>query len=197
MKNIEEIPLFPLGIVLLPLERLPLHIFEPRYKIMMLNAINNKTPFGIVFKDSKKLLNIGCEAKVFKVLKTYPNGESDIMVEGINRFEIQETYLEDQTVVGKVKILTDEKIQDEKIINEIHENYLKLLLKIGKSDLKNKDLAKQLSYEFIQNIVLPTDIKKTLIVSKDEKGRIKIINKLFKKILSLPENNSEGLIPEA
>ena len=119
------------------------------------------------------------------------------MVEGINRFEIQETYLEDQTVVGKVKMLTDAKIQDEKIINEIHDNYLKLLLKIGKSELKNRDLAKQLSYEFIQNIVLPTDIKKTLIVSKDEKGRIKIINKLFKKILSLPANNSEGLIPEA
>mgnify|MGYP000983240522 CR=1 FL=1 len=192
MSNIEQIPLFPLGLVLLPFEELPLHIFEPRYKKMILNAINYNKPFGIVLNDSNSIYKIGCKAKVSKVLKTFPDGKSNIIVKGISRFEITKTFLEDQTIIGKVKMLIDEKINNDKLINEIHENYLKILLKIGNTNFMDQDLKKKISYEFIQNILLPVNIKKQLISKNDEKDRIKIINKLFIKILRVPFVTASG-----
>jgi len=197
MSNTEQIPLFPLELVLLPYEKLPLHIFEPRYKKMIFNAINYKKPFGIVLKDSNNIYKIGCIAKVSKVLKTFPDGKYDIIVTGINRFEISNTFLEDQTIIGKVNMITDEKINNEKLINEIHENYLKLLLKIGNTNFMDQDLKKKISYEFIQNILLPVNIKKQLISNNNEKDRINIINKIFIKILSLPIDDMNGLIAKA
>ena len=197
MSNIEQIPLFPLGLVLLPFEELPLHIFEPRYKKMILNAINHNKPFGIVHKDSNNIYKIGCKAKVSKVLKTFSDGKSNIIVKGISRFEITKTFLEDQTIIGKVKMLIDEKINNNKLINEIHENYLKILLKIGNTNFMDQDLKKKISYEFIQNILLPVNIKKRLISNNDEKDRIKFLNKLFINILSLPLDDMNGLIAKA
>ena len=77
MSNTEQIPLFPLELVLLPYEKLLLHIFEPRYKKMILNAINYNKLFGIVLKDSNNIYKIGCKAKVSEVLKTFPDGKYD------------------------------------------------------------------------------------------------------------------------
>ena len=92
---------------------------------MILNAINYNKPFGIVYKGSNNIYKIGCKAKVSKVLQTFPDGKSDIIVKGFNRFEISNTLVEDQTIIGKIKILIDEQINNDKLINEILDNYLK------------------------------------------------------------------------
>ena len=60
-----------------------------------------------------------------------------------------------------------------------------------------QDLKNKMSYEFIQNILLPVNIKKQLISNNNEKDRINIINKLFIKILSLPLDDRNGLIAKA
>jgi len=49
----DNMPLFPLNIVAVPKERIPLHIFEPRYKRMIKDSIKTGDPFGIVLKDDK------------------------------------------------------------------------------------------------------------------------------------------------
>ena len=54
-----KIPLFPLNIVALPFEEVPLHIFEPRYKKMIKESIENNTPFGIVLNNNGSIDNIG------------------------------------------------------------------------------------------------------------------------------------------
>ena len=77
MKNI---PLFPLNIVALPKEKIPLHIFEPRYKRMIKNSINSGEPFGIVHQDQDGFKSIGCSVKIVNVIKEYPSGEFDIIV---------------------------------------------------------------------------------------------------------------------
>ena len=85
------LPLFPLKLVLLPYEILPLHIFEPRYKQMVKNAIENKQPFGIVLKDEEGVYDRGCRVEVTKILQEYPNGDYDIIVKGIERFKVLST----------------------------------------------------------------------------------------------------------
>ncbi len=64
-----KLPLFPLNLVLLPYENLPLHIFEPRYKQMVKNAIEEDKPFGIILKQGKEVFYKGCEVKVTKYSK--------------------------------------------------------------------------------------------------------------------------------
>jgi Lon protease-like protein len=82
------LPLFPLEVVLLPSNRLPLHIFEERYKEMIGEAIRANTEFGVVQAGEGGILNLGCTATVENVVKEYPDGRLDIITLGRRRFEI-------------------------------------------------------------------------------------------------------------
>ena len=66
-----KIPLFPLNIIVLPYEEVPLHIFEPRYKKMIKNSIKENSPFGIVLDNSGNIDNLGCSLYVTKIIKEY------------------------------------------------------------------------------------------------------------------------------
>ena len=63
------IPLFPLGVVLLPEMPMPLHIFEPRYKKMIGECLDENKPFGIVYYSGNKIRSVGCSARIVEVLK--------------------------------------------------------------------------------------------------------------------------------
>jgi Lon protease-like protein len=96
-----KIPLFPLELVLFPGMPLPLHIFEPRYREMIAECISGNAPFGVVRGQRDGLAIIGCTAQVVRVLHSYPDGRSDILTQGADRFEIEQldnnrTFLEAQ-----------------------------------------------------------------------------------------------------
>lgn len=84
------IPLFPLGLVLLPHMDLPLHIFEERYKIMINACLENSQAFGIVFFDGTAIQTIGCTAEIQSIVKHYDDGRMDILTRGQNRFIIKD-----------------------------------------------------------------------------------------------------------
>ena len=84
------IPLFPLGLVLLPHMDLPLHIFEERYKIMINRCLVNGQAFGIVFFDGSAIHKIGCTAKIQSLVRRYEDGRMDILTRGERRFIIKE-----------------------------------------------------------------------------------------------------------
>jgi Lon protease-like protein len=85
-----EIPLFPLGVVLLPETLLPLHIFEERYKEMIGECLAENKEFGVVYFSDDEINRIGCSAQIVKLLQHYDNGEMDIVTVGTNRFFIKE-----------------------------------------------------------------------------------------------------------
>ena len=82
----ELVPIFPLGIVMLPEQLIPLHIFEERYKLMIGECLADDKVFGIVYFDGRKMCSAGCSARVEEVLKKYPNGRLDIATRGDRRF---------------------------------------------------------------------------------------------------------------
>lgn len=84
------IPMFPLNMVLLPGETTKLHIFEERYKQLVNECFDNDASFGIPFFDKGKVLNYGSEVKIKRILKKYPNGEMDILIEGVGVFKMLE-----------------------------------------------------------------------------------------------------------
>src|SRR5262249_15941168 len=88
--NMQEglLPLFPLQVVLLPGARVPLHIFEDRYKERRGEVLKHSQEFGVVLASEKGIVDKGCSAIVDKVLRTYPDGRMDILTLGRRRFEI-------------------------------------------------------------------------------------------------------------
>ena len=97
--GINQLPLFPLQVVLLPNEVLPLHIFEPRYRQMMTDIELRRNLFGVAYFDAEgdisgrpEVGSVGCDAEV-REKSLLPDGRSNIVTSGVIRFRILE-YVE-------------------------------------------------------------------------------------------------------
>jgi ATP-dependent Lon protease len=103
-----RIPLFPLDTVLLPGMQMPLHIFEPRYKLMIERCLKERLEFGIILAASKAIATLGCTAEILEKLKDYPDGRMDILTEGRAVFRLNELIDEKEYYEGAVEYVDDE-----------------------------------------------------------------------------------------
>ena len=87
--SIERFPLFPLGLVLLPEEPQPLHIFEERYKTMVETCLESETEFGILWMGDHGLQEIGCTAEITQLLERAEDGRLNILVQGSRPFRLE------------------------------------------------------------------------------------------------------------
>lgn len=115
LRGIRHIPLFPLPLVLLPNELLPLHIFEDRYRKMLADVESERHMFGItLFEPADAVVDrpavgtVGCTAEVREV-ETLPDGRSNITVLGVSRFRLVD-YIDagEPYLVGDVEFFVDE-----------------------------------------------------------------------------------------
>lgn len=84
------IPIFPLSLVVYPGEQLNLHIFEPRYKQLIIDCFEKKKPFGIPSVINNSIEEYGCSVVVEQIVATYDNGEMDIIAHAQHVFRILE-----------------------------------------------------------------------------------------------------------
>jgi len=80
--------MFPLAILPLPGELVPLHIFEPRYRELLLDAETKDIGFGIYFNHDINVEQVGSLMKLESIIKRYPGGESDIVVKCEKNFNL-------------------------------------------------------------------------------------------------------------
>jgi len=190
MKNI---PLFPLNIVALPKEKIPLHIFEPRYKRMIKNSINSGEPFGIIHQDQDGFKSIGCSVKIVNVIKEYSSGEFDIIVEGQQCFQIETKVQEDDNLwIGTVSFLKDQHQINEDLLDKIRDQYLHIIMKLGINEDMERHINKKNSFDFIEFVNLPNKIKQELLEEDDENKRLKIINRIFTAVMSISNFGLNG-----
>ena len=189
----DNIPLFPLNIVALPRERIPLHIFEPRYKRMIKDRIKTGAPFGIVLRDDKGVKSIGCSVKIIRVLKEHPTGEYDIIVQGQRCFRIKDKVQEnDKLWIGNVTYLEDQESATTDLLEKTRDQYLHILLKLGLNEDMERHMAKNQSFDFVELINLPNKIKQKLIETNDENQRLKIITRIFTSVMSMVSFGTNG-----
>ena len=112
MQSEHIIPLFPLGLVLLPKISLPLHIFEERYKLMIGECLAGESEFGIVYFDATDIQTAGCTARILKVIKRYHDGRLDILTRGHRRFLIKEMYDQKAYLEARITYFDDEEQAD-------------------------------------------------------------------------------------
>jgi len=108
------LPLFPLELVLLPEEPLPLHIFEERYREMIGECLRAKSSgigrqdFGVVLAKGQEISNVGCSAQIVSLTRKYDDGRMDILTVGKRRFEILLTNEEKSYLRASVEFFDDD-----------------------------------------------------------------------------------------
>lgn len=84
--------MFPLNLLPLPGELVPLHIFEPRYKQLLNDAESHDISFGIFLSHECNRVKLGSLMKLESVIKRYPGGEADIVVRCVDIFSMDKLY---------------------------------------------------------------------------------------------------------
>lgn len=103
----ERIPLFPLEVVLFPGTPLPLHIFEPRYKLMVGRCLEKRTVFGVILSRSQGIASVGCTAEIIKLVKKYEDGRMDILAMGQSAYRVVEVFEDQPCLEAAVEYLEE------------------------------------------------------------------------------------------
>ena len=104
-----ELGLFPLPIVLVPTERIPLHIFEPRYRELIDECVATNTEFGLALATGDGAVHeVGTRARVADVLEVLEDGRMNVVVEGGERFRLLELTTGRAFRTGIVEPLVDD-----------------------------------------------------------------------------------------
>ena len=181
MSEVEErFPLFPLGLVILPTEVVPLHIFEDRYKLMIGSCIEDETEFGIVWLAEGGLREVGCTARVAQVLERMEDGRMNILVRGERPFQLV-TRIEDMPYpAGDVEFLEDDDAGiDEELAAEARESYADLVELVTDERPGTDQLAELSAYGMAATIELSPEPKQALLEERSEDARMRVVGELF------------------
>lgn len=192
-----EIPLFPLSLVMFPSAIYPLHIFEERYKAMIKKCVHNNEGFGIVSFIDKEISDVGCYVVVKSIMKTYPNGSQDILVEGKERFRTMETFYHlDEYMVGRVLPFSDRDNDnmDKDLVNSALDKFGEILDKtniiLDNSYWKKLETTRNKSYKIAEKSGLDLKQQQRLLSMDSESGRLQFLLKHLLKMESILEKTT-------
>jgi len=170
---------------LLPGAPLPLHIFEPRYKEMISECLEQKRPFGVVRAKEEGVAEIGCTAEIITVTKKYPDGRMDIVTQGHERFEIMNVNQERSFLQAEVLYLQDEpgSAAAEEIAQAV-KLHGEIMTLAGAEPQKSSEIERsQVSFHLVGALPLDLDFKQTLLGMKSEAERVQAVVSYFEAIL--------------
>ena len=178
------LPIFPLELVLLPGVPLPLHIFEPRYKEMIAECLEQKKPFGIVRASSDGVAGIGCTAEIMSITKKYDDGRMVILTRGAERFEVIQVNHERSFLRAEISVVEDEsdKPSTEMVTMAVrlHAEIAKLA---GEEPSGQEDGAGNLSFLLAGSLPLDLDFKQSLLATLSEAKRLAAVVKYLEAVL--------------
>ena len=182
----ERFPLFPLGLVLLPHELVPLHIFEDRYKLMIGECLEQESEFGIVWLSDDGLKDVGCSARVTKVLESFDDGRMNILAEGADPFRLVRRIEDLPYPAGDVELLFDDEPGDEAsgAGAAARRRYSDLLEEVTDERPDDDELAGLDAYGMAATLDVALDAKQMLLELRSEHARLEQLEGLFAEALS-------------
>jgi Lon protease-like protein len=175
-----DFPLFPLDIVALPGELIPLHIFEERYKTMMNECMRDEKEFGIVWLSDDGLRETGCACAIERVLERMDDGRMNLLTRGTRPFRVIERQSELAYPAGVIEFLKDrQETVDPDLSNQAHEAYAELVRRATDSDPDAGDLAELDAYGMAATVDFGPDAKQGLLDLRSENARLRLVTRLF------------------
>jgi Lon protease-like protein len=176
----DEIGLFPLGIVLLPSERVPLHIFEPRYQELIGECLEEQRDFGLIFADDEGVREVGTRARVVEVLEELEDGRLNIVVEGGARFRVERLTRGRSFLTAAVEPVSDEPGPwDATVVQLALEAFRALAIVAGVEPDDVEETAAELSFELAAQVELPAEAKQHLLELTSEQERLRHVTGLL------------------
>ena len=168
-----EIGLFPLSLVLLPSERVPLHIFEERYQELIGECLATESEFGLVYADDDGIREIGTRAGVVEVLDRFDDGRMNVLIEGRERFRLVELTSGRSFHTGAVTPVADADDRPDAGIVERALALFSRLRELTGSDVEVPSATtEQLSYALASRVELDPEVKLDLLAEVSERARL-------------------------
>jgi Lon protease-like protein len=176
-----EFPLFPLGIVALPGELIPLHIFEERYKTMMNECLEAEREFGIVWLSDDGLRTTGCAARIEQVLERMDDGRMNLVARGTRVFHVLERQGHLAYPAGVVEFVPDRgEAVDPDLAQGAHSAYAELVKRATDREPDADELGAMSAYEMAATVDFGLDAKQGLLDLRSENARLRLVTRLFR-----------------
>ncbi len=208
VSGLKHLPVFPLPLVLLPNELLPLHIFEPRYRQMLRDVGLDKNMFGVSFfnpgasfTDKPSSGSVGCVAEV-RETQMMPDGRANIMTLGVIRYRLLD-YAEagEPYLVGDVEFFEDFE-EDERILNPLADEVFALFTRITRAAHKLSgargafpEIARAepqaLSFLVTAAFNLETELKYHLLETRSSVERLTKMREILVQVVGKMEESAE------
>jgi Lon protease-like protein len=179
-----EFPLFPLGIVALPTELIPLHIFEQRYKTMMNECLESEREFGIVWLSDDALRTIGCAARIEQVLERMDAGRMNLVARGTRPLRVIERQGHLAYPAGVIEFIDDKDEElDPELARAAHHAYAELVERATERKPDEQEIGGMGAYAMAATVEFGLDAKQGLLDLRSENARLRLVTRLLRAAL--------------
>ena len=208
VRGMNHLPIFPLPLVMLPNELLPLHIFEERYQQMLRDVVASRGMFGLsLFEPTEDFLvkpasgTVGCAAEI-RETETMPDGRSNIVTLGVVRYRLID-YIDagEPYFVGDVEFFVDE-IEESDKIELVADEVFSIFSRIASAafkmsgnrgrlpEIKRGD-PEQLSFLVTAAFNFENELKYELLEMTSTSERLLRLNDILAKIVGQMEESAD------
>ncbi|MCK9250167.1 MAG: LON peptidase substrate-binding domain-containing protein [Solirubrobacteraceae bacterium] len=179
-----DLPLFPLAIVALPGEDVPLHVFEPRYRDLAAVCLDQDREFGIVLADDDGPRSVGCAMRIVEVLQRFDDGRLDVLTRGTRPFRVVEEHHLHSFSSAEVEFLDDD---DEPLDHDaaaaVRQAYASLARQATDHDVAPADLLGASAYALAGTVEFAVDVKQQMLEARSENARLRQLLALLRAAL--------------
>jgi Lon protease-like protein len=177
----ENFPLFPLSLVALPGELVPLHIFEERYKTMMGECLEEGTEFGIIWMSDDGLREIGCACEIERVLERMDDGRLNLLARGTRPFRVLERQAHLPYPAGRIEFVDDNRDEeDPQLERDARTAYADLVRRATDHEPEDQELEQMDAYDMAATVDFGLDAKQGLLDLRSENARLRLVTRLFR-----------------
>ena len=176
-----DFPLFPLGLVALPGELIPLHIFEERYKTMIGECLSDEREFGIVWLSDDGLRDIGCACEIERVLERSDDGRLNILARGTRPIRVLERQGHLPYPAGVIEFVHDRADDpDPELAGGARAAYAELVKRATDHEPDDQELSEMSAYDMAATVDFGLDAKQGLLDLRSENARLRLVTRLFR-----------------
>lgn len=187
-----EIGLFVLNLVLVPSERVPLHIFEDRYKELIGECLDQEGEFGLLLAEKTELHTVGTSAAVIEVLNRYEDGRLDVVVEGRDRFRVTKITEGHSYMSAEVQSFEDDETgADPALVSACKESLEHLASAAGTDPAALEVSGENVAWQIASHVDFGPELKQQLLEMRAENERLERLAEALEEAAALVTTQRE------